>query len=70
MSSSNGGNQPFGRDYDQMVVAFDHLLTTLVKVEVLDAHQFEDLCDRLKYAGFTSDDYQLITTFLTALRED
>jgi len=59
-----------GKDYDQMVVAFDHLLSSLVKVEVLNDTQFRNLCERVKLAGFNADDERLVIAFLHAMRAD
>ena len=66
------GNEPLlpSAEYDDVVVAYDHMLTSIVKIEVLNNMQFDALCRRLKNAGFTADDHQLIVTFLRAMRED
>lgn len=59
-----------GRHYDELVVAYDMFLTSLIKVEVLNSTQFRDFCDRLKVSGFDPEQEQLIYTFLEAMRKD
>ena len=60
----------WGRDYDDMVVAFDYLMHALVKVEALRAKQFRALLGRVEVSGLSDDDAQLLTTYLCAMRGD
>lgn len=60
----------YGKHYDDVVVAFEYLMHALIKVEVLRSNQFQMLLNRVAQSGLDSEQEQLLTTYLRAMRGD